>query len=289
MVALICFVLAVLASPFKPKSRLEAENAVLRHQLIVLQREVRGRAHLTNNDRWFFVQMYRWFPSILKVVTIIEPETPVRWHRSGFRRYWRWKSRSRGRRPQIDVELRTLIRRMSIENLLWGAPRIHGELLKLGFSVAQSTVATYMVRRGGSPSQEWGTFLRNHAPDIAAMDLFVVPTIGFKLLYGFVIIRLDRRDLVWIGVTTNPTAEWVARQITEAFPWDEAPRYLIRDRDRLYGTVVTRRLRAMGIRDKPFAPASPWQNSFAERLIGSIRRECLDHIMSWTRNICVGF
>ena len=130
MVALICFVLAVLASPFKSKSRLEAENAVLRHQLIVLQRKVRGRAHLRNNDRWFFVQMDRWFPSILKVVTIIEPETLVRWHRSGFRRYWRWKSRSRGGRPQIDLELRTLIRRMSRENLLWVAPRIHGELLK---------------------------------------------------------------------------------------------------------------------------------------------------------------
>src|SRR5271154_612669 len=279
MVALICFVLAVLASPFTSKSRLEAENAVLRHQLIVLQRKVRGRAHLTNNDRWFFVQMYRWFPAILKVVTIIEPETLVRWHRAGFRRYWRWKSRSRGGRPQIDVELRTLIRRMSIENLLWGAPRIHGELLKLGFSVAQSTVATYMVRRRGSPSQGWRTFLRNHAPDIAAMDLFVVPTIGFKLLYGIVIVRIDRRDLVWINVTTNPTAEWIARQITEAFPWDAAPGYMIRDRDRIYGTVVTRRLRAMGIRDKPIAPASPWQNGFAERLIGSIRRECLDHII----------
>jgi len=168
---------------------------------------------------------------------------------------------------------------MSTENLLWGAPRIHGELLKLGFSVAQSSVAKYMVKRRGPPSQEWRTFLRNHAPDIAAMDLFVVPTIGFKLLYGFVIIRLDRRDLVWIGVTTNPAAEWVARQITEAFPWDGAPRYMIRDRDRIYGTVVTRRLRAMGIRDKPIAPASPWQNCFAERLIGSIRRECLDHII----------
>jgi hypothetical protein len=142
MVALICFVLAVLASPFTSKSRLEAENAGLRHQLIVLQRKVRGRAHLTNNDRWFFVQMYRWFPSILKVVTIIELETLVRWHRAGFRRYWRWKSRSRGGRPQIDLELRTLIRRMSRENLLWGAPRIQGEPLKLGFSVAQSHRAT---------------------------------------------------------------------------------------------------------------------------------------------------
>jgi transposase InsO family protein len=121
--------------------------------------------------------------------------------------------------------------------------------------------------------------LRNHAPDIAAMDLFVVPTIGFDLLYAFVIVRLDRRDLVWINVTANPTAEWVARQITEAFPWDEAPRHLIRDRDRIYGSVVTRRLRAMGIRDKPTAPASPWQNGFAERLIGSIRRECVDHMI----------
>src|SRR6202158_4311605 len=279
MVALICFVLGVLVSPFKSNSRLEVENAVLRHQLVILQRKVRGKAHLTNNDRWFFVQMYRWFPSIMKVVTIIEPETLVRWHRAGFRRYWRWKSRSRGGRPQIDLELRTLIRQMSMENLLWGAPRIHGELLKLGFSVAQSTVATCMVKRQGPPSQGWCTFLHNHAPDIAAMDLFVVPTIGFKLLYAFVIVRLNRRDLVWINVTTNPNAEWVARQITEAFPWNEAPRYMIRDRDRIYGAVVTRRLRAMGIRDKPIAPASPWQNGFAERLIGSIRRECVDHII----------
>jgi transposase InsO family protein len=162
---------------------------------------------------------------------------------------------------------------------LWGAPRIHGELLKLGFEIAQSSVAKYMVKRRAPPRQGWRTFLRNHAPDIAAMDLFVVPTIGFDLLYAFVIVRLDRRDLVWINVTANPTAEWVARQITEAFPWNEAPRYMIRDHDRIYGAVVTRRLRAMGIRDKPTAPASPWQNGFAERLIGSIRRECLDHVI----------
>jgi transposase InsO family protein len=168
---------------------------------------------------------------------------------------------------------------MSMENPLWGAPRIHGELLKLGFEVAQSSVAKYMVKRGGPPSQGWRTFLRNHAPDIAAMDLFVVPTIGFDLLYAFSIVRLDRRDLVWINVTTNPTAEWIAGQLTEAFPWDEAPRYLIRDRDRIYGSIVTRRMRAMGIRDKPTAPASPWQNGFAERLIGSIRRECVDHFV----------
>src|SRR6266404_5804357 len=279
MIALVYFVLAALASPFKSKSRLEAENAALRHQLIVLRRKVRGRAQLTNNDRWFFVQLYRWFPSILQVLTIIRPDTLVRWHQAGFRRYWRWQSRTRGGRPQIETELRVLIRRMSVENPLWGAPRIHGELLKLGFEVAQSSVAKYMVKRCGPPSQGWRTFLRNHAPDIGAMDLFVVPTIGFDLLYVLVIVRLARRDLVWINATSNPTADWIARQITEVFPWNEAPRYLIRDRDRVYGAAVTRRLRAMGIRDKPIAPGSPWQNGFAERLIGSIRRECIDHIV----------
>ena len=270
MIGLLCFVLAVLASPFKSKWRLEAENAVLRHQLIVLRRRLHGRVRLTNDDRWFFIQLYRWFPAILQVLTIIQPETLVRWHRAGFRCYWRWRSRPVGGRPQIERELRALIRQMSIKNPLWGAPRIHGELLKLGIEVAQSSVAKYMIKRRGPPSQGWRTFLRNHAPDIAAMDLFVVPTIGFDLLYAFVIVRLDRRDL---------TAEWIARQITEAFPWDDAPKYLIRDRDQIYGAVVTRRLRAMGIRDKPTAPASPWQNGFAERLVGSIRRDCVDHII----------
>ena len=162
---------------------------------------------------------------------------------------------------------------------MWEAPRIHGELLKLVFEVAQSSVAKYMVKRCGPPSQGLRTFLRNHAPDIGAMDLFVVPTIGFDLLYVLVIVRLARRDLVWINATSNPTADWIARQITEVSPWNEAPRYLIRDRDRVYGAAVTRRLRAMGIRDKPTAPGSPWQNGFAERLIGSIRRECVDHIV----------
>ena len=206
MIGLLCFVVAVLASPIKAKIRLEAENAALRHQLVVLRRQLKGRARLTNDDRWFFVQLYRWFPSILPALMIIRPKTLLRWHRAGFRRYWRWKSRRRRGRPPIEAELRALIRRMSTENLLWGAPRIHGELLKLGFELAQSSVAKYMVKHRGPPSQGWRTFLRNHAPDIAAMDLLVVPTIGCKLLYGFVILRIDRRDLVWINVTTNPTA-----------------------------------------------------------------------------------
>jgi transposase InsO family protein len=279
MFAVVSFVLAVLAVPFKSKRRLEAENAALRHQVMVLRRQVRGRIRLTNFDRLFLVQLYRWCPSILRCFVIIEPETVVRWHRAGFRCYWRWKSRLRGGRPQISAELRALIRRMSIENPLWGAPRIHGELLKLGFEVAQSSVAKYMVKRHGLPSQGWRTFLRNHAPDIAAMDLFVVPTLTFDLLYALVIVRLGRRDLVWINATANPTAEWIARQITEAFPWNEAPRYLIRDQDGIYGVAVRRRLAAIGIRDRPIARGSPWQNGFAERLIGSIRRECLDHVI----------
>ena len=210
---------------------------------------------------------------------IIRPDTLVRWHRAGFRRYWSWKSRSRIGRPKVDYELRALIRRMSAENPLWGAPRIHGELLKLGFGVAQSTVAKNMVKRRGPPSQTWRTFLRNHAPDIAAIDLFVVPTISFGLLYGLIVIRIARRDLVWVNVTAHPTAEWVVRQLTEAFPWQEAPRHLIRDRDAIYGSVVLKHHRSMGIRDYPIAPRSPWQNPHAERLIGSIRRECLDRVL----------
>src|SRR3954466_402007 len=177
MIGLLCFALAVLASPFKSNLRLEAENAVLRHQLIVLRRRLHGRIRLTSHDRWFFIQLYRWFPSILKVLSIIHPETLERWHPAGVRCYWRWKPRSVGGRPLLETDLRVLIRRMSIENPLWGAPRIHGELLKLGFAVAQSSVPKYMVKRRGPPSQGWLTFLHNHAPGVAAMDLFVVPTI----------------------------------------------------------------------------------------------------------------
>jgi transposase InsO family protein len=279
MFALMHLVRAAVASLFRSKERLEAENAALRHQVIVLRRMMKGRVRLTNGDRLFFVWLCRLFPSALSAIAIIRPETIVRWHRAGFRRYWRWKSRSVGGRPAIEAELRVLIRRMCRENPLWGAPRIHGELLKLGFIVAESTVAKYMSRPRRPPTQGWTTFLRNHAPHIAAVDLFVVPTIGFKLLYGLVILSLGRRRLVWTNVTANPTAEWIARQITDAFPWDERPRYLIRDRDSCYGAVALRRLRAMGIRDRPIAPRSPWQNGHAERLIGSIRRECLDHVI----------
>ena len=272
-------ILAVVTSLFKSRAELAAENLVLRQQINVLRRRMPSRPALSNVDRLLFVWFYRWFPSITGAFAIVRPETVIRWHRAGFRAYWRWRSRHRVGRPKVCHELRAPIAEMGQANPLWGAPRIHGELLKLGFDVAQSTVAKYMVRRRGPPSQGWRAFLRNHAPDISAIDMFVVPTVGFRLLYGLAIITHHRRQLVWINVTTNPTAEWIAQQLTEAFPWDQAPRYLIRDRDASYGLAVTRRLAAMGIRDRPTAPRSPWQNGHVERLIGSIRRECLDHVV----------
>ena len=262
MIGLFCFVLAVLASPFKSKLRLEAENAVLRHQLIVLRRRLHGRVRLTNHDRWFFIQLYRWFPSILQVLTIIQPETLVRWHRAGFRRYWRWKSRPLGGGPQIETELRVLIRRMSVENPLWGAPRIHGELLKFGLDVAQSSVAKYMVKRPGPPSQGWRTFLaitRGYCRDGP------VRCSVCDLLYAFVIVRLDRSELIWINATANPTAEWVLHV--------RSRRHFLGMRLRttssaiatgIYGSVVTRRFTRHSVStDDCMLVAQPRRRRFA--------------------------
>jgi len=266
-------------SCFQPRERLKAEIVILRHQLNILRRKVPNKPRLSGCDQALFVWLYRLFPKIADAIAIIRPETVIGWHRAGFRAWWRWKSRNPGGRPRVDRELRDLIRRMCEENPLWGAPRIHGELLKLGFTVAQSTVSKYMLRGRRPPSQGWKTFLRNHADHIAAVDFLVVPTLSFERLFAFVVLGLGRRNIVWIGVTTNPTAQWLARQITEAFPWDTAPRHLIRDNDGAYGEVFTRRVRSMGIRDRPISPRSPWQNGYVERVIGSIRRECLDHVI----------
>jgi hypothetical protein len=255
--------LHVVVLPFKTKARLEAEIVLLRHQLNVLRRRLPSKPKLAIADRLLFIWLYRLFPSVLSAVTIIQPDTIIRWHRSGFRLYWRWKSHSRGGRPKVSMEIRCLIREMSLTNRLWGAPRIHGELLKLGIEIAQSTVAKYMAKGERGRLQTWKTFLHNHAAGIAAMDFLVVPTIGFKLLFVLVILRHQRRRLISFTVTTNPTGEWIARQITEAFPWNEAPKHLIRDRDASYGHAVIRRLAAMGIRDHPTAARSPWQNGHA--------------------------
>ena len=254
---------------------------MLRHQLNGLQQRAPRRPHLRWVDRALFVWLYRCCPRILDAITIVRPETVVRGHRMGFAAYWRWKSRPLGGRPRIAKEVRELIRRMSLENPLWGAPRIHAELLKLGIAVAQSTVSIYMVPRSDRPLQTWKTFVRNHMEGIAAIDLFVVPTIAFEQLFAFLVFRYERRQLLWFSVIRNPTAEWLARQITEAFPWDTAPKYVIRDHDRAFGVAFKARVRAMGIRDRPISFRSPWQNGYVERLIGSIRRECTDHFIAF--------
>src|SRR5271163_3867257 len=264
---------------FRSQAALRAEIVLLRHQLNVLGRRSPKRVNLSNIDRLVFAGIYSLVPQVLDALQIIKPETVIGWHRAGFRTYWRWKSRPRGGRPRTPHEIRQLIRDMSIANSLWGAPRIHGEPLKLGIDVGQTTVAKYMAKHRRPPTQGWKTFLDNHADGIASMDLFVVPTISFRLLYGLLILQHGRRQIPWLGVTAHPTAEWIARQLTEAYGWRAAPQYMVRDRDAVYGDVFICRLQAMGIRDRPTAARSPRQNAYAERLIGSIRRECLDNVV----------
>ena len=269
---------ALVKTFFGSRAELIAENLALRHQLVVLQRSV-PRPKLRQSDRVFWVwlsQLWRGWPSAL---LIIKPETVIRWHKQGFRLYWRWKSRANRGRPCTDREVRDLIRRMSRENPTWGTPRIQSELRLLGHDIADSTVAKYMVRQPKPPSQTWRTFLANHMKETAAVDFFTVPTVGFKILYVFLILRHDRRRLVHFNVTTNPTAPWAYRQMAEAFPFEEAPRFLIRDNDNIYGDYFSDRVGHMGIDEVTIAPKSPWQNPYVERLIGSIRRECLDHVI----------
>src|SRR5258708_686245 len=241
----------LMAELCRPRASLHAEILVLRHQLNVLQRKSPKRLVFNNIDRLVFAGLFGLAPNVLDALKILKPETVVRWHRAGFRAYWRWKSRPRGGRPRASVEVRALIREMSISNALWGAPRIHGELVKLGIDVGQTTVAKYMARRRQSPSQGWQTFIRNHADGIASIDMFVVPTVSFRLLYGLLILRHARREVLWLGVTAHPNAQWIAQQLTEACGWKEPPRYLIRDRDSAYGETFIRRVGAMGIRDRP--------------------------------------
>src|SRR5450830_693125 len=267
------------ADMFKSRRRLEAENLFLRHQLNIALRRAPPRLRLQGSDRALLVWITRIWPNLLDISHVVQPHTILRWHRTGFKALWRWKFRKRAGRSKIDRGLRDLIQRMSKENPQWGASRIHGELLMLGFEVAQSTVSKYMVRGRTPPSQSWKTFLRNHAQAIAAIDMCVVPTLTFDRLFAFLVLGHGRRQLLWFEVTRHPTAEWLARQITEAFPWTLAPTYLVRDNDRAYGQTFQRRVRAMGIRDRPISPQSPWQNGYAERLIGTVRRECLDQML----------
>ena len=266
-------------SAFKSRRDLVLENLALRQQLAAYGNTTK-RPRLSNADRLFWIALRKYWGGWRTHLAIVKPATVVRWHRTGFKRYWRWKSRvGHVGRPKIDLEVRELIRRMCRANPTWGAPRIHGEIQKLGIAVSEATVSKYIIRRRKPPSQTWRTFLDNHVGNLVSVDFFTVPTVSFEVLFVFVVLSQDRRRVVHFYVTRNPTARWTARQITEAFPWDTAPRYLLQDRDGVYGSEFRDRLRAMDIEEVITAPRSPWQNPFVERMIGSIRSECLDHVV----------
>jgi transposase InsO family protein len=255
------------------------ENVALRHQLAVLQRSV-GRPRLCRRDRLLWVALSQLWAGWRASLVIVQPATVLAWHRQGFQLYWRWKSRRRSAgRPPLDLELRTLIRRMARENPTWGRRRIQAELRFLGYEVAELTVAKYMRRSSPRPSSTWRGLLGAHIGEIVAIDFFVVPTLTFHLLFGFLILRHHRRELVHVNATVQPTAAWAAQQLIESFREETAPQYLLRDRDAIYGDVFVRRVKGLGIREILIAPRAPWQNPFAERVIGSIRRECLDHVI----------
>jgi putative transposase len=277
MVRWLAILFGTLKSCLRTQRELALENLALRQQLAVWKaREPRPR--LTEMDRLFWVFLSRVWATWRHSLHVVRPETVVRWHRQGFRRYWTWKSQRRSGRPLISMEVRDLIRRMSTTNPLWGAPRIHGELLTLGLVVSQATVSKYMLRPRRPPSQAWRTFLKNHAKDLMALDFFTVPTATFRVLFVLVVLSHSRRRLVHVNVTEHPTAEWTARQLLEACG-PEAPRYLIRDRDQVYGERFSRQAKTLEIREVVIAPRSPWQNAYAERVIGSIRRECLERVV----------
>jgi transposase InsO family protein len=262
----------------RSRASLHLEIVALRHQLAVVNRSRRPRLRLTAIDRVLWASLSRTWRGWRAVLHIVTPETVVGWHRRGFRLFWTWKSRRRIGRPGVPGDVRALIRELSTANPLWGAPRIHGELQKLGLVVSQSTVAKYMRRHPRPSSQVWRTFLANHANQIMAADLFVVPTVTFRLLFVLVILAHDRRRIIHADVTDHPTASWIAQQLRNAFPEDQAPRYLVHDRDGAFAEVATT-LAGMHIEAVRTAPRSPWQNAYVERLIGSIRRECLDHVI----------
>jgi transposase InsO family protein len=258
---------------------LQLEILALRHQLGVLQRSVK-RPKLTPADRWLWAWLCAVWNNWQSSLFVVKASTVIGWHRKGFRLFWAWKVRhGKPGRPTVPNEVRALIRTMSRENALWGAPRIHGELLKLGIDIGETSVSKYMIRRRNPPSQTWRTFLDNHVKTLVSVDFFTVPTIRFQVLYVFLVLAHDRRRILHFGVTSHPTAEWTAQQLREAFPWDTAPRYLLRDRDRIFGADLVTQVKAMGIQQVLSAPRSPWQRAYIERVIGTLRRECLDHVI----------
>jgi putative transposase len=276
MITILSTLVSLLSFRVRSRASLELELIALRHQVIVLRRGRPRRLRLFLTDRLFWVWLYRLRPQLLDTLVLVKPATVIGWHRKGFRMYWRWRSRRSGR-PKTNAEIRDLIRRMSSANPFWGAPRIHGELLKLGIDVSQATVGRYLPRRPKTPSPTWRSFLHNHLTDTVAIDMFIVATATFRILYILIVLDHHGRKIIHFGMTENPTQVWLSHQITEAFPWDTAPRYLLRDRDASYGPVFHTRVKGMGVEEVVIAPRSPWQNPFVERVVGSVRRECLDH------------
>ena len=274
---------ALVASSFRARAALQVEILALRHQLAVLHKNGPRRLRLKPSDRLLWVLLSRFWSGWRPCLQMVQPDTVIRWHRRAFAWYWTRKSRRRPGRPDVAAEIRDLIRRRSQANPLWGTPRIHGELLKLGIAVAPSTVTRYLPRPRKPPSQTWLTFLTNHLAQTAAIDFFTVPTATFRVLFVFLVLSHDRRRVVHFGVTEHPTQEWTMQQMREAFPWDQAPRYLLRDRDAIYGRDFSATTRDMGTEEVLTAPRSSWQNPYAERLVGSIRRECLDHVIVWNQ------
>ena len=264
---------------FRSRAALQIEILALRHQLGVLQRSVK-RPRLAKSDRFFWAWLSQVWSDWRRAIVVVKPATVLAWQRKSFRLFWTWKVRhGQPGRPTVPKEVRDLIRNMSRANPLWGAPRIHGELLKLGIDIGQTSVAKYMFRRKTPPSQTWRTFLTNNVANLVSVDFFTVPTIRLQVLYVFLVLAHDRRRIVHFAVTDHPTAEWTAQQIREAFPWDSAPRYLLRDRDGIYGDGFSEQIATFGIEQVLSAPRSPWQRAYVERVIGTIRRECLDHVV----------
>jgi len=279
MPAVFYALLSMLGALFRFQLSLRVENVVLRHQLAIYRRTVK-RPSIRPEDRIFWCWLSRCWARWRELLVFVQPETVIAWQRKRFRDHWARMSRAgRPGRPPISKEICELIRKISGANPLWGTPRIVGELGKLGVNVAKSTVDKYRVRSRKAPSPTWKAFLKNHVNDLVSIDFFIVPSIRFKLLFVLVVLAHSRRRVLHFNVTENPTAQWTAQQIIEAFPWNSAPKYLLRDRDAIYGGAFQKRLHGMGIKEVLSAPRSPWQNPFVERLIGTLRRDCLDHVI----------
>src|SRR3989475_4548071 len=279
MITLLLHVLRLLPFLFGGHRQLAIENLALRQQLAVYKRTT-ARPKLRTTDRLFWIWLARVWAGWRQPLVIVTADTVLRWQRRRLREYWsKLSGPSTGGRPAVHAEIKTLITRMATANPLWGAPRIHSELLKLGLDVAERTVSRLMAKRRLPPSQTWRTFLANHVRDLVSIDFFTVPTAPLRVLFILVVLAHYRRRVLHFNVTEHPTSAWTTQQLVDAFPEDCAPPYLLRDRDSVYGHVFQHRVKGMGIHEVLTAPHSPWQNPFAERLIGSIRRECLDHVL----------